>query len=695
MEVLGLIPPQENNDKSDGENVEVEIIVSPQEVPANNNSVEKDNSSDNDSSGSEISPLNISLTAKGGYDLGSGWLGLQRFAYILAHPDEFEVLDKVPVGLKNNKYYIINNQENIDKRARGESSHFWSDVGAWDPDHDASTTTTKYYCGGDGSMRVVYYPKKIGLYCIEKQINKKRTYVPLEPQPEENQIVYVMRHYNKKTYSDENGHKCVFERRVMWVTNMVDSPPIAVHEFLGMQPQPQPHGNSHQCTRNYVQSGQNIMKAIHENALHSKPRMLYNRLLLENHDATRASQPRDYKQVANARYYAKRRAKNNQKSANHADHIQGLENVVQLNDFVQKVIHQKNKATQAVFHTEEQILDLARCCCMGGVAQSTPLHVDKTYNLAQVLVTFLSYKNIALLNKHNEHPTFCGPVFFHDDSDRGSFDNFFSHLASELRPFMITKPVFVSDREGGINSSVAGNFDPGIVACTGHLKENTSSYVGDLAIEKKDKDTIVRSIFGENGLSSADTQVVFDHRKSKVVELCSEFPKALQYLNKQIFPPLQTNLNLGYVNYTNNLAESLNHVAKVIVNWEVQSVTDLATKIHENLVKVQFIEVERAITGDGPYRLAPEFKRFYIAIEVWEAMSPENRKKHVTKFLKARKPLPNKKFAVSSNGRVELIHASGGQKPNQRKRTREAKTRSANQRNTPAKVVKVVSNSQK
>ena len=89
--------------------------------------------------------------------------------------------------------------------------------------------------------------------------------------------------------------------------------------------------------------------------------------------------------------------------------------------------------------------------------------------------------------------------------------------------------------------------------------------------------TIVQDIFGDNGMINADDTFIYDQRATmvadKVAETCPDF---LPYLNKRVIPLLKD----GVVNvvrktqvasdWTNNNAESLNHVLKQLTDWKPQ-----------------------------------------------------------------------------------------------------------------------------
>ena len=67
--------------------------------------------------------------------------------------------------------------------------------------------------------------KKDGIYCTVKRVNKKRVYIPIEPQPSADSVYELSRSY-ASLKKDTN-----YKRRVTWLgQNAKDS--VAVVEYL-------------------------------------------------------------------------------------------------------------------------------------------------------------------------------------------------------------------------------------------------------------------------------------------------------------------------------------------------------------------------------------------------------------------------------------------------------------------------------
>ena len=72
-------------------------------------------------------------------------------------------LEKVPIGPKDNGYFLVNNEDNVKKRAQGKISQFWDDRGAW----EGGGSSKSFYLKGDGIFRSVCF--KDNKYTVRKK----------------------------------------------------------------------------------------------------------------------------------------------------------------------------------------------------------------------------------------------------------------------------------------------------------------------------------------------------------------------------------------------------------------------------------------------------------------------------------------------------------------------------------------------
>ena len=115
-----------------------------------------------------------------------------------------------------------------ERRKDGKTSQFWDDQGAWEKGSTNKTTFVKYNYGT--TKKVV----KQGKYCLERRKDKQTMYIPLEPQPNSNQILILHRFYVKHTCDE-------YHKRVSWLGTQ-ETRRLATYEYKGVCPPPKPHG---------------------------------------------------------------------------------------------------------------------------------------------------------------------------------------------------------------------------------------------------------------------------------------------------------------------------------------------------------------------------------------------------------------------------------------------------------------------
>jgi len=86
---------------------------------------------------------------------------------------------------------------------------------------------------------------------------------------------------------------------------------------------------------------------------------------------------------------------------------------------------------------------------------------------------------------------------------------------------------------------------------------------------------------------------------------------------------LHANVQAGRSGWTNNNAESINHVLKQFTQWKPQQLPDLIDKLRQ-LVSGQFVEADRAIVSRGDLVLAPSHNKHRLTVDVWSRCRPLN-----------------------------------------------------------------------
>ena len=98
---------------------------------------------------------------------------------------------------------------NVQRRREGKPSQYWDDSGVW----GASSSPPTPFIFQNGKWRSLRL--KQGVYCVLKYKNKKEEYVPLDPQPNPEDVVKVHRLYHKLQVNKPDATK--FQRRITWI----------------------------------------------------------------------------------------------------------------------------------------------------------------------------------------------------------------------------------------------------------------------------------------------------------------------------------------------------------------------------------------------------------------------------------------------------------------------------------------------
>jgi hypothetical protein len=604
---------------------------------------------------------------------GGKFLSFQAALEKLTNPDPRIQHAKVPNGIKENVFFLIDNVVNMENHQNGKKRLFEDDCGAWDTSN--APTVKNAYLIGDNSYK--YLHERGGLYCREKQEQGARLYIPYDPQPAATSVLHVHRHY--ATLKANANYK----KKITWISDSRSQ--NALVEYMGTHTGRLPHGNTKSHDDSYCRTPAATLAALAVEVKSAKnPKQIYNKLLLGT-DVTQ--QPRNTKQVHNKKYNDERAGcdtSDNGHRANVADEVLSVINMTQSNSFVRSVTVTKNKVPAVILYDDEQI-SLIKSFCFNKSLGSV-LSFDKTYNLGAVFVTTSVFTNKALLRRMTEDdPIFIGPMFLHGHSDFESFAIFLSHLSACFVDSDSTQLKLGSDEEHALVKAMRFAFPRAqLVTCTRHLKDNAIRYLQDkTGTDVISRNSIISSIFGDEGLTSASSLEHFDDKAASLLAglVSSTTPAFANYFSTRLSPLLRDNVIAGHPSWTSNNVESMNHVFKQAVNWRPQMLPDLVIKLH-TLVRSQIQDSHRAIFGRGDYKLRPTYATFRVSAEAWDRMSDNDRTKLVRKCFVID---PKTRTVNSTNGKLTVIRqANAGEKKNQRKRKRCAKTA------TPMKQAKVM-----
>jgi hypothetical protein len=167
--------------------------------------------------------------------------------------------------------------------------------------------------------------KKGDNYCVRVKRSGVYSWVPLEPQPSEADVVVLHRYYATLKY--DNSYK----KRVSWFTSTVNIEigKKAVYEYLGTFPMQ---------NQNFFRTNPETMDKMRAKIGKDRPQVVYADQLQNN---TSINQPRDTKQVRNLNHRETKKRKVTSHQHNVADEILQVIDMVDTHELVQEIVHTK------------------------------------------------------------------------------------------------------------------------------------------------------------------------------------------------------------------------------------------------------------------------------------------------------------------------------------------------------------------
>ncbi|CAG2197500.1 unnamed protein product [Mytilus edulis] len=249
-------------------------------------------------------------------------------------------------------------------------------------------------------------------------------------------------------------------------------------------------------------------------------------------------------------------------------------------------------------------------------------------------------------------------MLLHKDASYKTYRAFFSNISATLElpindvELRLHENIeFGSDDEKAMTKAIENAFPTAKRRlCTKHLKDNVQHYLQDrVGVSTQERKTIINTIFGDQGIASADDTLQFARADSELKDLCANHPQFLKYYEQSFKPRVQEYVNapnrrLGTKQmWTNNNAESMNRVMKVAVNWKPQHAPDLVDKLFD-MVDFQFINLRSALHHSGDYMLVNSYKQYTIADAIWKTKSDEEKRKLFNSFLQDNKKKKTRKY---------------------------------------------------
>ena len=592
--------------------------------------------------------------------------------------DETNKISVLPAGKKKeNKYFIIDNEENFKRHQRGEKCIFIDDCGAWDWKKGRTVTTYHELVG----KKLMHLFKKGGQFGKEQQTLKTRIFVPSYPQP---QNVVTLHRYYALLKRDSR-----FRRRISFFSSLpgYDNSNIifrAVVEYVGKFPDGfAPHENSKSTQREYIQTKHSVLKNVQKEVQCGKVTSdIFRKMKLKNS----FNSPRDFNEVRNGKQKIKTKT---EAKPNVADEYLEVLSMINKNEIIQEVIFTKGKPASIILYTDDQMADLNYCLLTNGI-----IGIDRTVNLGKCFATTIIFKNERLMGTESKkNPMFLGPIFLHWDGKTETYCKFFSHISAKVeRNFdpdlkLNEKTIIGSDDEKALLKAIEICFpNARRYLCTKHLEDNVLRYLQDeVEMDAQTRQQAMRDIFGQKGIAAANSSFDFELR-------CHEFERNVayegfqNYFSKQLKSRLKNfvskpristeNKSISDKLWTNNDAESMNNIINLNINWTPQKLPALIQKL-EGMVALQYAGVRASLHGNGNYFLAEDYTHFMHPHHVWVEKTDEEKDEMYRKFLMSNKVNKATKSSMVQATLADVLPPNCARiaaKPNQKRKAKATRT---------------------
>ena len=463
-----------------------------------------------------------------------------------------------------------------------------------------------------------------------------------------------------------------FRRRITHVIETSDKslcPAIALVEYIGKFPNfVEPHGNSGTTHTEYVRTEPNVINEIKDRLKNNEnPLNIYNEMVIDGKDV------RDKRQIFNA-------ASNmgSCKRGNIADQLQAAITANSCQKFIRFMSAENEKPPSLVLYQDYQIDILSKMFNCGG--DNHVLGVDRTFNLGCMFATVTVFHLPGFRRKIYNHPcVIIGPILLHWDGEQSTYRSFFRHIKDKIGEIYSVKTThslhFGSDEEKALMGAIKDVFpDSQNILCTRHLKENFKRLCSNQGIQKKVEYKLMDEIFEKlpNTKDDGDYEMkeieIETYVQSNSPTIKDQIKTLLAKIRKHVWLPTQNGISKA--DWTNNSCESLNHVIKVMVQWQAIGIKDLVEKL-DKLCTVQRKDLTRAIYSEGNFVLMDKYKSMTMSkLEFTMNRTEEFRIRHFNKLISMMTGLKKEssKYVMSADQKLQITNSPAIlKKPGQRR----------------------------
>ena len=134
--------------------------------------------------------------------------------------------------------------------------------------------------------------------------------------------------------------------------------------------------------------------------------------------------------------------------------------------------------------------------------------------------------------------------------------------------------------------------------------------------------TILGMVFRDNGLIDADDSICFDVKSDEIEDKVKDQFKFANYFKNKIKPNRMEKFKkpmtsgLIYNVWTNDNAESLNHILKQAIDWKSKPLLSLVDTL-TTLIDTQYKDMKKSLVSTDQFRLADSHKHFGVSKTMW------------------------------------------------------------------------------
>ena len=230
-------------------------------------------------------------------------------------------------------------------------------------------------------------------------------------------------------------------------------------------------------------------------------------------------------------------------------------------------------------------------------------------------------------------------MFLHWDGQYSTYHAFFSKVqtlldidvsSTEVR--LSSGIVIGSDEEKGLTKALRTVFsDSTHLLCVKHLRDNIIDYMRNkCGVEQSVRKRLVGKMFDDGGLINADDSVAFSQAAESLASECDTVSATLgEHFRQHVEPALrqfvfEPRLRHPWISrrWTNNAAESMNHLLKLAINWHPRRLPELIDRL-QRVTRLQMTDLRRSLYSHGSYTLVAPFDKYKMQHHVWQAQSQQ------------------------------------------------------------------------